>query len=87
MSKLHATGGRTSGFPLCLWNNGDRFNLMEFVATKKSGNIMISKTINSYLRNFVTPKETWFCIVKDILKAIMFLHSMNYLHNDVRAMF
>ena len=43
--------------------------LMEFIGTIKSGKIMISKTIPSYLGNFVIPKATWFCIVKDIVKA------------------
>ena len=38
--------------------------LMEFIEVIKSGNVMISKTIHSYLGNFVIPKATWFCISK-----------------------
>ena len=58
--------------------------LMEFIGTIKSGNEMISKTIHSYLGNFVIPKATWFCIVRDIVKA-MILHSMGLLHNGIRS--
>ena len=39
--------------------------LMKFIGTIKSGNIMINKIIHSYLGNFVMPKATWFCAVKD----------------------
>ena len=59
--------------------------LIEFIGTIKSGNVMISKTIHSYLWNFVIPKATWFSIVKDVVKAIMFLHSMGLLHNDIHC--
>ena len=61
--------------------------LMEFIGTIKSGNIMISKTIHSYLGNFVTRKATWCSIVKDTVKVIMFLHSVGLLHNDIVPMF
>ena len=60
--------------------------LMEFIGTIKSEN-MISKTIHSYLGNFVTCKATWYSIVKDTVKVIMFLHSMGLLHNDIVPMF
>ena len=56
--------------------------LMEFIGTIKSGTVMISKTIHSYLGNFVIPKATWFCIV--IVKT-MILHFMGLLHNDIHC--
>ena len=33
---------------------------IEFIGTTNSGNVMISKTIHSYLGNFRKPKATWF---------------------------
>ena len=44
--------------------------LMEFSGTIKSGNVMISKTIHSYLENFVIPKASWLCLVEDIVQLI-----------------
>ena len=46
---------------------------------------MISKTIHSYLGSFLILKATWFCIVKDIVQAIIFLHSMGLLHIDIHC--
>ena len=48
---------------------------------------MISKTIHGYLESFVVSKGTWISIVQDLVKAIMFLCSMDLLHNDIVAMF
>ena len=59
--------------------------LMEFIGKIKLGNVMIGKAIHSYLGSFLIPKATWFCIVKDIVKAIIFVHSMGLLHNDIHC--
>ena len=59
--------------------------LMEFIGKTKSGNVMISKTLHSYLGSFLILKATWFCIAKDIVEAIIFLHSMGLLHIDIHC--